>query len=448
MDNNWILSEFSSIELPDKRYESNFQEILNHLNAGLGLSYSRALGERLRKSAWRLFSRAEMDLQTTHREQTLERCVNESIILATEDTTDLNYTHHKSKDWAGRLGGADKCKAFGINVHSSLLLSAVGVPLGLAYQHIFIPNDNHKGLRHRNIPLEEKESYKWILALRQLNALWENKAAQTIIKIADRESDFYELYEHPRNTGIELLQRVKHKNRNILFNDKACHLIDALKQLDVLATGEVKIQRTKENKERTAIVNYYATTIKVPPSGNVQKGETVEMNLIWVKEPSDDKDALEWILLTTLPIKTIENVLQAVKYYTFRWVIERFHYIIKQSMAIEKVQIDDFTRLFNVIQIYSVIAWHLLFLHRLGKLEDKHPANQYFEQQSIEILEIISNKKIETVNDFILALAQLAGFVPTKQQPNPGEKTLTQAMIRFLSLFRGFMAAKKFYATG
>jgi hypothetical protein len=448
MDNNWILSEFSSIELPDKRYASNFQDILSQLNAGLGLSYSRALGERLRKSAWRLFSRAEMDLQTTHREQTLERCVNESIILAVEDTTDLNYSHHKSKTWAGRLGGADKCKAFGINIHSSLLLTSVGVPLGLAYQRIFIPNDNHKGLRRNKIPLEEKESYKWILALQQLNKLWLNETPQTIIKIADRESDFYELYQHPRNTGIAILQRVKHKNRNILFNDTECHLMDALKQLEVLATGKVKIQRTKENKERTATVNYYATTIKIPPSDYILKGDTVEMNLIWVKELSDDKEALEWILLTTLPIKTIEDVLQAVKYYTFRWVIERFHYIIKQSIAIEKLQIDDFTRLFNVIQIYSVIAWHLLFLYRLGKLEEKHPANQYFEKQSIEILEIVSNKKIETVNDFILALAQLAGFYPTKQQPNPGEKTLTQAMVRFLSLFRGFIAAKQLYATG
>lgn len=172
------------------------------------------------------------------------------------------------------------------------------------------------------------------------------------------------------------------------------------------------------------------------------------MNLIWVKEDSDDKEALEWILFTTLPIKTIEDVLQYVKYYTYRWVIERFHFILKQSMAIEKIQIDDFTRLFNVIQIYSVIAWHVLFLYRLGKLDEKSPANQYFEQQSIEILEIISNKKIQYVNDFILALAQLAGFYPTKQQPNPGEKTLTQAIIRFFSLYQGFNAAKNFYATG
>ena len=443
-----IITEFTSVTLPDRRYASNFNEILIHLNDGLGLSYSRSLGERLRKSAWRLFSRKELDLQTGHRHHTLDRCAEEKVILAIEDTTDLSYTSHKkSKNWAGRLGGPDTNQAVGANVHSSMLLTQTGIPLGIAYQRIWIPDDKNKGLRRAKIPIEDKESFKWILALRQLNSLWKDKKDSVIIKISDRESDFYELYDHPREAGVELLQRLSHKQRNIIFDNKSYSVSAVLEQLPVWGTGEIKIGRNKTAQERTASVSYYATRVTIPPPNYAGKGNLLEMNLIWVKETGASDTGVEWILLTTLSVESIEDILKCVKYYTYRWVIERFHYIIKQTLFVEDLQIDDFTRLYNVLQIYSVIAWHLLWLYRLGRSESKNPARDYFDEQSIEVLEVVTKKKIKTVDDFIKTTAQLAGFEPTKQQPNPGEKTLAQAMIRFFALYQGFMAAKQFYDT-
>ncbi len=179
---NSIISEFNCLTLPDARFENNFSEILLALNDGLGLSFSRALGDRLRKSAWRLFSREELDLQVGHRECSLKRCSEEKIILAIEDTTDLNYSHHKSKDWAGRLGGPNDNKVFGVNVHTNMLLTTDGVPLGIAYQRIWLPSEGHQGVRIEKIPIENKESFKWILALRRLNALWKDKSKVPSLK--------------------------------------------------------------------------------------------------------------------------------------------------------------------------------------------------------------------------------------------------------------------------
>ena len=445
---NSIISEFNCLTLPDARFENNFSEILLALNDGLGLSFSRALGDRLRKSAWRLFSREELDLQVGHRECSLKRCSEEKIILAIEDTTDLNYSHHKSKDWAGRLGGPNDNKVFGANVHTNMLLTTDGVPLGIAYQRIWLPSEGHQGVRIEKIPIENKESFKWILALRRLNALWKDKKQSTIIKISDRESDFYELYEHSREPGVELLQRVHFKNRKVIFEGKEQYLIEVLKQLPILGSRRIKIPRKAKVEERIAEVNYYATSVKIPPSGNVGKGRILEMQVIWVKEQSDSKDAIEWIFLTTLSGQTLEDVLKCVKFYTYRWIIERFHYILKQTLFIEAIQIDDFTRLNNVLQIYSVIAWHLLWLYRLGHLELTNLATDYFDEQSIEVLEVVTKKKIRTVDQFIKAIAQLAGFEQSRQQRNPGEKTLYLGMIRFFALYKGYIAAKTFYATG
>ena len=129
MTNESFKTEFSGVLLPDKRFESNFDSIVSELREGIGLSYSRALGERLRKSAWRLFSGDELDLQTAHRSATFKRCLEEQVVLAVEDTTDVNYWHHKeSKAGLGRLGGPENAKAYGINIHTSMLVTESGIP--------------------------------------------------------------------------------------------------------------------------------------------------------------------------------------------------------------------------------------------------------------------------------------------------------------------------------
>lgn len=89
-----------------------------------------------------------------------------------------------------------------------------------------------------------------------------------------------------------------------------------------------------------------------------------------------------------------------------------------------------------------------MWLYRLGHLESKTPAKDYFDAQSIEVLEVVTKNKIITVDNFIKAIAGLAGFEQTNQQRNPGEKTLYLGMIRFFALYRGFVAAKAFYAIG
>jgi hypothetical protein len=128
--------------------------------------------------------------------------------------------------------------------------------------------------------------------------------------------------------------------------------------------------------------------------------------------------------------------------------IERFHFILKSGLNIEKIQIDEAYRLKNALQLYSLVGWYLLAIQKLGQQNKQEPATDFLEKESIEILEAVASKTIKTVSEFILALANLAGFTPTKQQPFPGEKTLWIAISKFNQIKTGFFAAQKNYATG
>jgi hypothetical protein len=440
---NWILTELSGVELPDERFRSNLTSIAQRLSTGYSLSFSRAVGERLRKSAWRLFSRGDLNLLSTHQHNSLERCGGHQIVLAVEDTTDIYYKQ-KCKKGLGSLGNED---TKGLNMHTSMLLSEQGESLGIFYQDIWAPRPADKSKLRYKIPIELKESYKWFGSLKSFNEMWSSDQRGTVVKIADRESDISELYHHKRGEGVELLVRVNHPKRLVFGQSDKTNLSSLVNVENFKGSGQVDVNRNGKMHARKAQVNYYSTQVTLPAVRSRKQGD-VQMNVIWVKEESTVKGAIDWALLTTLQVNSFADILRIVGYYTKRWVIERFHYILKSGMNIEKIQIDDSQRLKNVLQLYSLIAWHVLKVHKLGQQGSQAPAVEYFEERSVDILQKVTGREISTVSEFIQELAQLAGFQPTNQQRHPGEKTLWQAIVIFNNIIQGFEVAEKFYETG
>lgn len=431
------------MKLPDERFRPNLLSMAERLSTDYGLSFSRAVGERLRKSAWRLFSSGELSLLSTHQRNSFERCRGHKVILAVEDTTSICY-RHQSKKGLGRLGGVN---AMGLDMHTNMLLSESGESLGICYQHIRARPSADKTRHHNRIPIELKDSYKWFWGLHQLNELWPVSNQGTVIKIADRDSDISELYHHPRGLGIELLTRVRHTERLVFGPDGKVNLSSLVNKENFKGSGKIDLQRKGNAPARTAQANYYSAQISLPKLKSGKEGE-VKMNVIWVKETPSSKDAINWVLMTTLPVESFEDILRIVGYYSKRWVIERFHFILKSGMNIEKIQIDDAERLKNALQLYSLIAWHVLKIHRLGEQASQEDATEYFEERSIDILQKVAGQKVITADDFVHQLAKLAGFRPTNQQRHPGEKTLWQAITIFNNIIKGFEAAEKFYETG
>jgi Transposase DDE domain/Transposase DNA-binding len=444
-EGSWAKKEMDGLALPDKRFSKNIISITEHMADNIGKSFSSACGERLRKSAWRLFSKEDLNLLSTHQQNTIQRCADEQTILVVEDTTDVTY-YQKQKQGMGSLGGPKEKDIKGLNIHTALALTTEGAALGILHQHIWAPTTGRGKQNRASIPIEEKESIKWIQALRTINTQWAQKQ-QRVILIADREADFFEHYAQPRETNVELLIRVQQKRRRIYYNGHSLNIGELLNDLKSLGSNTVKVWRRPEQKERQATLNYYCGRVTIPPTGKQTLPAQV-MNLVYIKEKEEGKNAIEWILLTSLEVNTLEEAITIAGYYTLRWVVERFHLILKSGLNIEKLQLDNFTRLQNALQLYSLVGWHLLWLYRLGQTAAADKVEEYFEQEAIEVLEVVGNKKIKTVKEFLVQLGKLGGFHPTKKQPLPGEKMLWTGLRQFIAFRSGFNAAKQKYGTG
>jgi len=144
----------------------------------------------------------------------------EGLVLVLHDTTEFSYQREKSeaigitksinsgRDKAGRLRSHTVCS---ILMHSSLAVAIAGVPLGLAAVK-FWTRKKFKGtaalkkkINPTRVPIEKKESIRWLENLKQSTELLDDPGR--CVHIGDRESDIYELFCAAQEIGTHFLVR-------------------------------------------------------------------------------------------------------------------------------------------------------------------------------------------------------------------------------------------------
>ena len=437
MEFDWH-KEVSDTIYHDQRVKDNLVKIYERKASSPEASFSASLGESLRKSSYRIFSNKGTDVQYGHNRQTASRCSSYDYVLVSEDTTDLNYHSHQSKKGIGNLGGHNDCR--GVCLHSALALSPSGLPLGLLGQYLWAPDSSGKNRKKRSsIPIEQKESYKWLKTLHWCEDLLGDYDGRVII-VGDREADFYEHMKHSRSSHLELLIRARNLQRKVLYQGNLLELSELSPLLTEAFTYQITIPRQKKQKKRNANLGVKYTKITMPPAYGFPKNDpSIDLYLVVVEEENPPKgaEAVNWWLYTTLSPEVFElQNLDAfaqlmISFYKKRWLVERFHFVLKQGLKAEQIQYSNYIRLKNALKVCSVIAWYLLWCKLLIKSVPTEKAADYFTQEDCELLTCFAKKSITTIEEFILALAGLINFKPTRGQPLPGEKRLWQAIQKF-----------------
>jgi IS4 transposase len=68
-----------------------------------------------------------------------------------------------------------------------------------------------------------------------------------------------------------------------------------------------------------------------------------------------------------------------VRWYSFRWLIERYHYVLKSGCQIERLQLETAHRLEMALATYALVAWRLLWLTYLARCSPDSSCEQFFE---------------------------------------------------------------------
>lgn len=233
-------------------------------------------------------------------------------VLAIQDTSELNHQAHAGRvRGLGTVGnGSDK----GMFIHPLLAVDATdGACLGLAHLHHWIRTKKAHP-HYRRLPIEDKESYRWLKVAEAGKQCLSEAAMVTIV--ADRESDIYEEWARLPDERTHLITRVC-RDRTLATGGKLFAWIDA-QPVQGTYSFDAPARPGKRSAHRARLtIRFGRVAIKRPAScSDKQAPQQIELSVIEVKELPDsvigNEEPIHWRLLSTHPIACFEDALRCV----------------------------------------------------------------------------------------------------------------------------------------
>jgi hypothetical protein len=434
----WCSKEFNSVKLGDKRLDQRFLRVANDfLNSPAEPIHAICRDWSEAKAAYRLFDNDKFQepyILQIHQQETIKRLKKiPKRVFAIQDTTTLNYTHHPKKKGLGKI---NKQPSFnkpikGFFLHNTLLMTEEGLPVGLIDQKIY-KHEINKLAKHKNRPITEKESYRWLESLRETQRLCPNR---DIITIGDRESDIFELFLEAQELDAKVLIRAAHDRMlaDKCQNKKHDTLWTKLQTTTLGSLQTIHLPARHNQRERLAKLEVrYKTIVLKPPQRTLQAKEKellpVSIQAVWLYErnPPSDTTPLEWMLLTNMPVNSVEDAIMVGKWYRLRWQIECYHRVLKSGCKIEECRLETYERVKKYVRLKSIIAFRLFWLTFINRTQPEIPCNQILEDFEWKALYCYVFKtkvppdKIPSIREAVRMIAKLGGFLGRRGDKEPG----------------------------
>lgn len=434
-----VARELRTLDLGDERREHRTKVLTSALLLAPDASVPQACRSRSEtKAAYRLFSNMSVcakAIRSAHADATVERARGKQLLLALQDKTNLDYTCCPG---TLGLGPLDSPLCRGLKVQSTMLTDGHGEPLGMLSQEVWARDADELGKKHtrRARPPQEKESWRWRTGFEEVER--RVPPDQAVIGIADRESDIYFVLAMPRRENMNLLIRSAH-NRSV--DSEHAYLRQAVEAAPVLGSCEMDLPRTRKRKPRRATLEVRAARVTLKPPRHGKNGMDlgpVEVSAVWVRErgevPKGEK-RVEWLLLATWRVETLEQALECARLYSHRWKVERYHYVLKSGCGIEKLQMETADRLERALALYSIVAWRLLWLTYRARLAGNSPCGEALEEREWRVLLAMSHTGPvgePTLGEAVRLIAMLGGFQGRKGDGDPGVKAIWRGWRRLM----------------
>jgi hypothetical protein len=409
-------------------------------------SCTEALGNRAAVvGAYRFWNNKKVqpeEILRPHAESTARRAADHDTVLVAQDATKINLTDHPGTKGLGYLYPTTR----GLLLHSLLAISPEGVPLGLLRQFMWIRplKQLKQAKKSRYRAIEEKESHYWLDGLQAAEEALPHHPH--VVVISDSESDVFDVFAAPRPSRMDLLVRVCRATRRV--DHPAKYLRAALLETPVRARSKVKVPRADGRPARTAevTIRWRSLVVRAPKNDRPDR-PPVRLQFILVEEINAPKGVkpLRWILATTMPVNNVEDALRYVRWYTYRWRIERYHFVLKSGCQIEDTQLRTVEAIRRAIATYSIVAWRLLWLTYQARQEPDLPCMMVLEEYEWQPLwaKIHPSKPLPsqppTLREAVRMIAQLGGFLGRKSDGEPGVKTLWRGLRRLHDLSQGWL---------
>jgi len=441
-ENNWVIEETREARFTDGRLKKRYINLLDIFTKSPDKSIPGACKTwKETLAAYRFFNHGGItpkEILEPHYSATVERVKKEKVVLIPQDTTEIDFSGRKTLD----VGYLKDENSRGFYIHPSLAITPDKLCLGLVDVQIWQREELGTRADRKDKPIEEKESYRWLEGYEVANRIALDASDTVVVSISDREGDIYEVLEKTPSEENKAYWLIRSSLNRKTLEEGNLKLRETVKL--GLPIGEIEFElpsgktynrdksKRVKRKKRSVRQEIKVCTVKLcPPPRKGKKLSPVSINVIHCIEidPPSEEDKIEWFLLTSLPIGNVETAITIVNWYLCRWQIEIFFKILKSGCTIEKLQFESFKAISNCIALYMIVAWRILYLTTIGRVCPDIRCDCVFEIEEWQsVYAIVAKKsppkKPPKLNEIILMIAKLGGFLGRKWDGEPGPKVM------------------------
>ena len=465
-DVNEMAAEFEGDSLGDARLDERLQRIVSLAALDPGESFPDQMASVAdREALYRFLANPKVTMVgvlSGHVRQTHDRLRGHAVIRIVHDTTTFRFL-------GDRVGlGVTRGGAKGFLGHMALAVAADDTrePLGVLGVHPYIHQDAvaHRGMTRservgatRAKPRAAKESARWEQMAVQVSAALPDDV--TALHVMDQEADDYDVLAALHDAQLRYVIRAN-PQRQTTDAKQSVHEVLARQPATLFRTvrltprSERKAERTRgrhaarDERDATLHIRWGAVTLK-RRQYTESRTPTLSLWAVHVVEPDPPHgDApIEWMLLTSEVVETVDAATAVVDHYRARWLIEDYFKALKTGCAFEKRQLTTFDGLVRALAIFIPMAWRLLGLRHLGRAASSQSAARYLDAEQLHLLRKLLDRRRyhlpprPTIRDVMLGIAALGGHITNNGAP--GWLVLGRGLTRLLDAEVGWRLARE-----
>jgi IS4 transposase len=458
-----IGAEFEDAELGDARRRNRLQLIARAAEFSPSAGFPKMVesnGEL--EGIYRFFGNEAVSADAIlepHIAATMERARQAELCLVVHDTTDFVFSG--DRDGLGLMSN-NNSRGFYAHFAMAVLPGPERIPLGVCglerISRQVRKNTVRKNHSDHTAKDPNRESLRW---LHVVDSIESRRDGFECIHVMDREGDMFDLMALALRLETRFV--IRSGRDRALANDMGS-VQDLLSKTVARTHRETEVskrvpkrreliapRRGAARKQRTAklAVGSHAVELRRPKSKRSSVAEpTIKLNLVhvWEPKPPRGEEPVEWVLFTTEPICTVEQLNTIVEYYQSRWIIEDFFKALKTGCAFEKRQLESFHALSNALAVFSIVAWRMLLARAVARAYPDAPATSVLSRTQLHLLRhrLKLPKLPATAGEALYAVARLGGHL--KRNGDPGWLSLGRGFEKLLFLQAGWNAATAYFS--
>jgi Transposase DNA-binding len=462
----WFARELAGSEFQDARLSKRFRKLFEQLSDSMGESIPLVCQDWANtKAAYRFLSNqrvTEAEILSGHFQSTRDRfAATEEVVLVLHDTTEFSYHRadrqaigilHRSAIGLDRHGNPRHYVVCGIKMHSSLAVTTDGLPLGLTATKFWTRkefkgcNALKKRINPTRVPIEKKESIRWLENVKQSTALLNEP--ERCVHIGDRESDIYELFCIAEALGTHFLVRTCVDR---LAGDGEHTVATEMKEASVQGLYRVHVRDDSGNPSEAVLKIKYRTIRVLPPINKQQQYPRLTLTVIHARENATPRGRkkIDWQLITNLPVRTRRQAIEKLEWYSMRWKIETFHKILKSGCKAEESKLRTAERLARLLAVFCILSWRVFWMTMMNRSLPTASPTLAFTSVEIHLLDQLVKQQAtqrtqeKSLASYLTKLARLGGYLARAGDDPPGNRVVWRGLSRLTDIEMGFAIGAK-----